>query len=435
MKKSISLLLSAAVLLSTGAGCASGTKQPDSAPLSGELNLHISTSMKAWLEPAIALYQERWPQVQVNVEDHNEDDWFADTGRIRAELMAGRGADIVYNPQYHLEDIHKAMRSGAFADLTPWLEESFAPDELETGLLEAGQLDGRQYVLPLTYNLSMLLSTREALAEYGVDQKACEESILGILREGSGYLERGGTAGFYNQLHRVMYFPDYLGLPMLDYKERTADLSAPEYREAIELYRQIYSQDMREVESLSYGTYMAYEDISGRRAVFGLFDFSTTLDPFLNAGALSVRETPVLIPIRSVDGKVPAMIYQSAAVRRGGNEENALAFLEILLSEEWQNAGINQMCYPMRKSCFENRLEAARHAGEDMNGPVESGPVPEDVLAALESARGEIGHAEFGYGFLSEQTLAAMEPYYKGDQSLDSCLSGLQNTLDIYMSE
>ncbi len=138
-----------ALLLALGLAAAPGCAPAPGGPLpelTGELNLHRSPYMDAWMDPAIAAFQEKFPEVQVNVEDHNLDNWGADIPGVQTSLMSGQGPFLIYRPEYFFPDIQKTMSTGVFADLKPYFaaDPEISLEELEASVLNVGQSKGMQ---------------------------------------------------------------------------------------------------------------------------------------------------------------------------------------------------------------------------------------------------------------------------------------------------
>ena len=394
------------------------------------------------MNPAIAAYQEKFPNVQVNVENHDESQWGSDIESVQTALMAGKGPDLIYRPEYFFSDIQKTMSTGVFADLNPYfdLDPEISLEELETTVLTAGQQKGRQYVIPLTYNIPMLLTSKEALAEFGMDEAELRKGYLETSRQIASYLERRQDPPVYDRLFAGMYYPDYLGLSFLDYDKRTVDFSFPEFREAAELYKPFYKMDSPMVEGITTTNFDGCQDVLGRKTVLAPYSDSSGLEPLENARVIASEETPVLIPVLGTDGKSSGLIYNAAAVRSSGNQRNAWEFMKILLSEQIQNERINLLSFPIRKSCVSARLEEAMETPEgyqlDLGGKMLTmAALPEDVQKDYEAAYANLGHASFNFGYLSGQVASYLAPYYEDEKSLDACIEELTNAMEIYISE
>lgn len=439
MVKRMTALLLAALLTAMLSGCgAAGVEQTN-----GQLHLYLAPYDNLWLGETIARYQELYPEVEVVIEDHSTEEYGAGVEAIRAELMAGRGPDLIFRPEYYFDDVEKAMTTGVFAELDPLFEADpdFRREDFYGDVMSAGVYRGRQYVMPLTFNLPLLLTSREALEEADFHTENCGD-YLGFAEEVDRYLREGRETKVFNRIQFGMYYPSLLGIDFLGYEERTADFSAPEFARAAELYSRLFPQDMPEVDTGYTGMMGGYTDVAGREALFALYDAMSAYELFLNASAISSRETPVLLPVRAADGKNTALVGNSAAIgARSPNRQNAYDFLKLLLAESWQNGGSVSGDLPMRRSCLEDRIAAAREmtnnqvldTGDGSTVPLP--PLPESFYGEYRAELGNIGHVSFSYGFLPGEVFNYMGAYYRGEKSFETCRKELTESVKIYMSE
>lgn len=441
-RKPLALLL--AVGLAAVPGC-SGSEGKGTLPeLTGELNLHRSPYMDFWMDPAVEAFQEKFPDVAVHVEDHNLDPWGEDAAPVQAALMAGQGPDFIYRPEYFFFDVKKAMSSGVFADLDPFFlaDPEISKEDLEASMLSVGQSKGKQYVVPLTYSIPLLLTSKEALAEFGMDEQEIRKGYLETERQIAAYLERRQDPPVFSGPRVGANYAERLGLEYLDYENQTVNFSYPEFKEAAELYKPFWQLDLNAPSYEGTGPDTeAARVILDRKAVFYDYMSSNGVTPLQNARALAgAGETPLLIPVRGVDGKTTAGVFHAMAIRSGGNQRNAWEFMKILLSEENLNSNVNMRTFPVRKSCLQARLDRAMEAPEgtvvDFEGrELIMAALPEGVKKDYQAAYEDIGHGTFSFGVLPAQVEYHLTEFYEGTKSLDACISALENDLSIMISE
>jgi ABC-type glycerol-3-phosphate transport system substrate-binding protein len=94
--------------------------------------------------------------------------------KISAELMAGRGPDIIsFDNRLPYE---KLLKQGIFADIEQLLlndetANKFDLSELNQNALQGFKYDGKQLVMPLFYSTDMLITTKEILEEHNLPIK------------------------------------------------------------------------------------------------------------------------------------------------------------------------------------------------------------------------------------------------------------------------
>jgi len=447
MKKFFTVILALCIGILGFSGCTMGEVEQTNE----QLSLYISSNSE-WtvLGGTVERYRELYPEVEVVVNDltwnrTEDDDSYIE--RTRMELMAGKGPDVIFRPQQYFDDLEKGMSSGVFTDLTPFMEAD--PDynsaDYFQNVIEAGKRQGRQYLMPLSYDIFCLITSRENLDAAGIDPANCRQDYLSLARELNGYLERGGKTPVFDAPRRLRCYPDLLGLPLLDYDARTVDFSSPEFREAVELYKALYPQDSRD--GMYIGDNMrAVSDILGDQCVFSFMNSLTAGSLIWNVGGIAAEETPVLLPIPAQDGRSVGLIRDCAAIRRNSpNQQNAWNFIKLLMGEEWQNGTYAIQNFPILRSGMEPRFTQAKGAvdsgsmtffdGRGVQTVCRMGQLPEGFFEEYRSCAEEVGHLVFDSAFLRDTVEKYMEPYYKGSKSFDACLAELQGAMEIYMTE
>jgi hypothetical protein len=154
---------------------------------------------------------------------------------------------------------------------------------------------------------------------------------------------------------------------------------------------------------------------------------------------------PEIISLRGPNGEIHATVTQSAAVRASSpNHVNAWNFIKILLTanvqygspgspEGWAFGGnlVNRVAF---------ERQVAEILREDSNvGTVEGAfftpAVPdEDKVSFLELHR-SITSASLRNQTVNELFFAMMEPYFKGEITLDNAIENLRRRLRLYISE
>lgn len=204
MKRFISLLLAMTLLCALCAGCngdkqlANATPQVDpDAPCT--LRLVTESTAGQWtsymdagasflmsaIYNTVNYFRESHPNVTVEVEvlPGTEEARSARLQALRTEIMAGKGPDLFLLPAGRLsgedwwempplfQNVEQAMRNGQFADLSAFYDADteLKTDELQQSIMDAGVLDGKRLVLPLGFDCSLYIGSRERLDALGFD--------------------------------------------------------------------------------------------------------------------------------------------------------------------------------------------------------------------------------------------------------------------------
>ena len=154
MRRWMAVILALAMALMT-ASCADEQRQAEDA--AGALVVYYAGRdiHDQVVQYAASAYESRYPDREIVLTEVYEED----IPRLRTEIMAGRGPDVLLqegegwlDPYYNtvlIDDPQKAIEAGLFADCTDVVAELAGEDACLPAALEAGAMDGRQYVVPL----------------------------------------------------------------------------------------------------------------------------------------------------------------------------------------------------------------------------------------------------------------------------------------------
>lgn len=137
-----------------------------------ELKILTESSYQAKVEDAASYMMQKNPQLKVKIEyiPVDEEKRENQIQKLRTQIMAGKGADVYLLDSASddcsstttplLENPYKTMQSGAFADLSRYMKKDdyWKKGTYKKELLEVGQDDGRQYIIPLSCDYEILIS-------------------------------------------------------------------------------------------------------------------------------------------------------------------------------------------------------------------------------------------------------------------------------------
>ena len=133
------------------------------------------------LNPAVEIFRNLYPDVEVAYEVVDPDTYQT---MIREEVPAGQGPDLVLLQNKTLPDLYKTMSSGVFEDLNRYFDKDEEIDlaDFVGPVMEAGVLKGKRTLVPLTYEVSLLLTTESILDEIGMtadELETCDGERIG----------------------------------------------------------------------------------------------------------------------------------------------------------------------------------------------------------------------------------------------------------------
>ncbi|MGN1027442.1 MAG: hypothetical protein ACI4P4_13695 [Faecousia sp.] len=321
--------------------------------------------------------------------------------QLRTKIMAGSGPDVYllptgdtlsltmdnskYTRDHRLiaqvpieplfQDVTQAMRSGLFADIQSDYEtdQSLGKEALKTEIMDAGVISGKRYILPLRFDIPVILTDSALWADYGLSRDILDSDAV-TLTETLLAQERGfeATPG--------LRLPSDLSLlpRPFDYETEEVLLSAQEIAAYMHLYQswaavsasacrdflkaweetrfsniwawsQVvlpdYSQQkMREEfpffdDLSSFNKAWRYIAVGFHWETAGLPLFTSRLADALESAAISRQAgyELTMLPLRTADGSVTATVTYFGAVGSScETPELAYEFLRQFLTEEFQ---------------------------------------------------------------------------------------------------
>ncbi len=376
MKKSIKFAVTAAAaVLTVGviavamllqSGPEAGVPAAGSSGLSQKKTVHVVTNLgKNWqtctgiegdeisaqyaMERALAYFGGLPDGVEVEVEVLPTDDADLQSRltRIKTEIMSGGGPDVFVmsccstwgKQEWLFNSPKKAMLDGYFLPLDDYIENAqiMEWDKLTPAIMEAGAIEGRQFVLPMFYSYGAAKATEivpvEDLPDSWEKVKSCENEIV---QKGYGM---AASCAFYDVLGEIV-----------DYEKEELTVSEEEIytrlMEALSLYEM---SDSLPVRGINMETPLMDPDVYGENSPFGETPFWSVED----------GETATYFPFRDMEGEVNATVTAYAAINNNTQcAEEAFTVLEVLLSRQFQsgerfwNGGTNDGAAPVFSAAY-----------------------------------------------------------------------------------
>lgn len=314
-------------------------------------------------------YQQAHPNIELTfVTPANNDlaEREAIINQLNAEILSGGGPDLFIMEGHRwteinlFPDIEKAMVNGTFLDLTEAMEKEglSREEDFYTAVLDAGQWEGRQYILPLGFSVPLMVSAADVLNASSFDLQRAMHTMDTLLTE----LLR------IHQEQSILVIASFdalgaLAQPVLDHEAHEVRLDTAAARRALELEKVFRTGDI--AYGLAHGLFdpsdpAQVQDGFARGAPFAVLrksDFSMNL--LRQCQALGI-ETSVM-PVPNEEGTVTAEIGSYAMGNRNTKHPEEVADLLLyLVSEECQSAAAyaDSDLFPIRKGCMQACFDA-----------------------------------------------------------------------------
>ena len=282
--------------------------------------------------------------------------------RLQAELMAGKGPDVILSPttttmemlnaqidvgSIPISDVNLAMQNGIFYDISEFYDadEELNKDGLVPAVMDAGVVDGKRFVLPLRYNLLTAYVDLDRFAKTGLSTEIFEKDITyfwdALTEYGNGPLASSAVirSSFRSELNLIGDLIDYDNQKVL----LTQDVLV-EYLQSKQNFLITRGENEVSLHALLHEYYAP--DIDVAFANSGWMNVMSPKTMFVGGLDFAIHNAVIaesqgidlgMYPLRSTDGSVTADITFYGAVTRGSeNPELAYEFLRYFLTEESQ---------------------------------------------------------------------------------------------------
>lgn len=441
MKKIISVLVTACIVLLTVSGCSNEpvfenkptsfegyttdgkvTKMVADENLTGELNISIwayaldESSSNNPYAVAARRFRELYPNVKLTME-FSQEDVTAYGEKQAAEIMSGGGSDLIITT-YWKGDEYKTAMSGKFADMSGYMENdpNFNIDDFNKTVLKEGWIDGGQRLLPTCYLTSAYVTTKSCIEESGFDKTKCTDTMSTLQEIGRASAENNREYGtFLMDLYGI-------GSDWFNYENKTVDLSDPRMKSFFDLAKQ-YPGTKQTVTSDELQTKEGY--FMGVSGLYSLQQCQYLTDP-------------VFISVPKVDGGVEAQAYSTVAVNDNcSSKQAAWYFAKILLLQEWydpdrESLGSNAFSpspeiwpvgYPVYTKLCNWWIETVL-----TSFPEEFQTEVKEMLASVDSA---VNLTCDPYKIMEE----SLNTYANGSVSYESLIAETENKIELAMNE
>ena len=233
MKKTSALILAGLLCIGSFTACASSAPAPEQAdtgvPKSkGKMVVAISEEQKEFFGPAVGKYCKLHPETEIEIEiipfiDNQPTEKMEKNRKtaddMQVQVLAGKGPDVFILDKENrvFPDMIKSSYNGVFLDLNPVMD-GFNGLPLNQTVLKAGEMDGKQYFVPLGYSLAGIAVADDMLGDWKPSSAQPDE----FLKEVASHTK---VENFYSKSFLKYYTSGLFGTPILDYEEKSITFS------------------------------------------------------------------------------------------------------------------------------------------------------------------------------------------------------------------
>lgn len=330
MKKRLALILAGFLCIGSFASCAPSSPSSDKNAANGagdqsEMAIAISEDQKEFYQVVISKYRRLHPETEITVEiipriDNTPTEKTEKNRKtikdMQVQIMAGKGPDVFLLDEYDnlFPDMIKSSYNGVFLDLNTVID-GIEGLPLNQTVVKAGELDGKQYFLPLGYRLVGIAVSDDMLGDFQPSSGQPDE----FLKEVASHT---GVESFRDECLMKWYLPGLFGTPVLDYEEKSAT----------------FSKELQDVAELS-NEGLEFSDENAPELPNVMVIGSADNFPMLVEGSFASGTDIKFLPFPNGEGGINAQVNLFAAVRANSAcASQAGEFLAFLLSDEMQGS-------------------------------------------------------------------------------------------------
>lgn len=404
----------------------------------------IGSSNKSFdnITMAVNKFKELYPNVNIVVNrGSNGLDYFEYANKLATEIMSGKGPDVFF-PKETEVDVNKMMAAGFFADMSEFFknDENFNINDFNQTVFSGGQPDGKQYIIPVEYNVPIILTTERMIAKSGLDVSKFT-NYISILNEIDRVLENkelSKTIPIWNMFSPPALFPTFSGIDRFDYSTGELIWNDDEAKSLFELVKKHYEKytdtDFSNQTISNDDLALKFKNGEALLTDYSIFSSNTTMAELFSLTSKD-GEVPVLLPMRNVEGSVTAYVNTSVGVRQNSNnKQNAYNFIKILIApEQFTDTSFLFNSIPISNNALAPIIKTFLHQGGSTD-TIKIQDISDEFLKQCNLITSEI--ADVDWNMSADRMLKVeMENYLNGKADYETCIANAKEKLKIYLTE
>ena len=370
--------------------------------------------------------------------------------RITTEALSGGGPDVyLFSTDGNSLDIQKMMKNGSFYALDELMEEEksykgYQEENYYSCMIEAGQYGGKQYILPLSFNMvqfyadSSLMDTYYPALQEGYDM----EEFLQVLKEecsrAEGLADYTGILWAGTGTNVLSMLLEQSQAEIIDYEAKQVMLDMDMLENMAEFW-----QKFLKTEKISE----IVQKFNGQQELLEHFTFMSDRTSMLNAvrhnvslyGLSNIKPNVYILPSWEQENNYTATICEFGGVNANSSypsEAYSLlrSIMDFQMEYDFNKYQTNISYYlPVNKnilhSCLQNVVQ------QRGKGKFTIYPLTEEYEEQLENILENINAAVIPNPKVGSIIDEVMDPYFSGEEEFDTCYLKLENRLKLYLSE
>jgi len=407
------------------------------------------------LRSQIVKFNQTSTDCRIVVRDYAEyadgEDYYAGLTVFNTEVLAGKIPDLIVGNM--MLPIRQYAARGMLENLWPYLDADpgYSRDKLMTRPVEAAQVDGKLYQLPINFGITTAVGLGRIVGDYTTWTLADVKNALSKLPEGAMVFNQ-----YYTQSEMLMYCVAMNAKDFMDWQNGTCNFDSDEFRALLEFVKPLPAEFNWQSDGEYESDFTRMK--SGKQLLYpmNLNDFDNIYYTF---AALDHDIRFVGFPRE--DGSSGSAFTASVTLcitTACKDKADAWAFIRSTLSEEYQK---NLWNFPILRSAFdamagkamtqEYQTDANGSQVLDENGdpiPISSGGMSygdepmielyavtqeqyDTVMELIESTTNFLDYDQSVLSIITEEAAG----YLAGDRSVEETSRLIQSRVNLYIQE
>lgn len=401
-----------------------------------------------WLDDnvksAVIDFNKSSDKYHISVKTYGQDDWESGLTQFNADVASGSGPDLIdfSNLNYTLY-----AEKGIFEDLYPYMEKSgLKKENYVENVLEAYELNGKLYGFTTEFSIYTMVGKSSVLGD-----------ISGwTLSEMMDFIDQHKDSEVFSYASQqyMLYLLVYNNMDeFIDWETGKCSFDGPEFARILEYTKTLpeeYNDDAEEEGEASR--------LRSNKLLLMTESVSSVENCQMLEGLMGEKPTYVGYPNKDREGNLISAVGGCLAISsKSKNKEAAWAFLQTLLTEDYQNSlvdGWGWSGFPILKSALELQFEKdmtpeyyTDENGEKVEQPKTTWGYGNDFEMEIYAAKQEdidqvkelISSAKKRQNNVDEELINIIseetEPFYKGQKSASDVANIIQNRIRVYVNE
>ncbi len=348
--------------------------------------------------------------------------------KLTAELLDGQGPDIVIVPNNIRKlYLNELVQKDVFADLNELIkaDENFKLSDYYEKVLDAGVFDGKRYLIPTTFSIPALYTTREILTENGI--RLTSEALDWNSVRQAALEQQPKVQGKYllSKLEPIDIIKNS-NVGFIDYKNKKAAFDSNEFRDVLKLYKELSSTTCPVEKSVEIGMTNPLKNDS---IVLANGTMGTMGQIYNSYNGLEGEYTPEIYPLpayKAGEGVLAEPLGFMAINGKCKNKEAAWSFIKMVLSNQI-NTSESASGLPVNKKAYatyERKMQIKAETTEE-----------QETLKSFTNIVGRISMCKLNDSYIYNRIGPYFMDYINNKKTVEETVKAIQERVNSYLNE